>query len=91
MCRRCNIIFFHHRKDGISNLNNITIYRVAIENAILGNYKVAKKLCSMTSEIIPALHRKIASREQRSSYVKHIEEEAKAKDRKASSYRDRGD
>ncbi|MGK3761534.1 MAG: pentatricopeptide repeat protein, partial [Bacillariaceae sp.] len=83
--------FLSSSKDGNTRVNNITIYRVAIENAILGNYKVAKKLCSMTSEIIPALHRKIASREQRSSYVKHIEEEAKAKDRKASSYRDRGD
>ncbi|OEU15723.1 hypothetical protein FRACYDRAFT_136750, partial [Fragilariopsis cylindrus CCMP1102] len=58
--------FLSSSKDGNTRVNNITIYRVAIENAILENYEVAKKLCSMTSEHISALHRKIASREQRS-------------------------
>jgi len=53
-------------------VNNTTIYRVAMENAISGNYEIAKKIALMTSEFIPALHRKIASQEQRSSYMKDI-------------------
>jgi len=50
-------------------VNNITIYRVATENAALGNFETAKKLAAMMTEYVPALHRRIKSREQRALYV----------------------
>jgi len=57
-------------------VNNITTYRVATENAALGNFDVARKLASMMTEYVPALHRGIRSREQRSLYVKEWVESA---------------
>jgi len=37
----------------------------------LGNFETAKKLASMMTEYVPALHRRIKSREQRSLYVEN--------------------
>eukprot|EP00536_Pseudo-nitzschia_multiseries_P000602 jgi/Psemu1/179031/e_gw1.7.165.1 len=58
-------------------VNNITTYRVATENAALGNFDIARNLASMMTEYVPALHRGIRSREQRSSYVNEFVEPAK--------------
>jgi pentatricopeptide repeat protein len=55
---------------GVRNtLNNITIYRVASEHAALGNFERAKALAKQMTEFVPALHRRIRSKEQRSLYL----------------------
>jgi pentatricopeptide repeat protein len=48
-----------------SLISNKTLYRLATANADAGNFEIAKRLASMTSEVIPVLHRKIKSKEQR--------------------------
>ena len=74
-----------NNKDEERKINNITIYRIAVENARVGNYDVAKELASMTTEVIPALYRKIFSREKnkkkRTSSIDDIKKEWE-KDRK---------
>lgn len=50
-------------------VNNITIYRVATENAAQGNFEVARDLASKMTEYVPALDRRITSREQRSRHL----------------------
>lgn len=51
-------------------VNNKTLYRVALANVEAGNLEEGKRLASLTSEVIPVLHRKIRSMEQRQLYVK---------------------
>ena len=50
-------------------VNNITIYRVAAEQTTLGNFEKAKGLADQMTEYVPALHRRIKSKEQRSLYL----------------------
>ena len=50
-------------------VNNITIYRVAAEHTTLGNFEKAKGLADQMTEYVPALHRRIKSKEQRSLYL----------------------
>ncbi|VEU43580.1 unnamed protein product [Pseudo-nitzschia multistriata] len=57
-------------KGSPGSINNITIYRVAKEHAALGNFDKARELAETMTEHVPALHRGIRSREQRSSYVR---------------------
>ncbi len=52
-----------------NTVNNITIYRVASEQATLGNFEMAKALADEMTEYVPALHRRIRSKEQRSLYL----------------------
>jgi len=66
-------------------VNNITTYRVATENAVRGNFDVARKLASMMTEYVPALHRGIKSREQRFLHVKEFVGTAKRGSNKGSS------
>ena len=50
-------------------VNNITIYRVASEQTQLGKFETAKALAEQMTEYVPALHRRIRSKEQRSQYL----------------------
>ena len=50
-------------------VNNITIYRVVSEHTALGNFERAKALAEQMTEYVPALHRRIKSKEQRSLYL----------------------
>jgi len=54
-------------------VNNKTIYRAAVANAIGGKIEVAKDLASLTSETIPLLARKIKTNEQRHCHLEAIQ------------------
>lgn len=55
-----------------SVVNNKAIYRVAIANANLGNFEIARKLASVMTEPAPNLLRAIGSREQRRNHLEHL-------------------
>eukprot|EP00535_Pseudo-nitzschia_heimii_P005261 CAMPEP_0197177728 /NCGR_PEP_ID=MMETSP1423-20130617/3233_1 /TAXON_ID=476441 /ORGANISM="Pseudo-nitzschia heimii, Strain UNC1101" /LENGTH=777 /DNA_ID=CAMNT_0042627327 /DNA_START=238 /DNA_END=2571 /DNA_ORIENTATION=+ len=59
-----------------NTVNNITIYRVASENADRGNFDRAKSLAARMTERNPALLRRIRSKEQRSLYLQEAAAEA---------------
>mmetsp|Transcript_35409 Transcript_35409/g.55120 ORF Transcript_35409/g.55120 Transcript_35409/m.55120 type:complete len:326 (+) Transcript_35409:1-978(+) len=46
-------------------VNNKTLYRLATANADAGNFEIANRLASLTSEVIPILHRKIKEKQRR--------------------------
>jgi pentatricopeptide repeat protein len=69
------------RSDQSRNVNNKTLYRVAIANADMGNFDVARKLASSTSEYIAVLHRNIDSKEQRFIHVQQMKKRQESLDR----------
>jgi pentatricopeptide repeat protein len=56
-------------QDVRNTLNNITIYRVASENADVGNFERAKSLAKQMTEYNSALYRRTKSKEQRVLYL----------------------
>jgi pentatricopeptide repeat protein len=59
-----------------NTVNNITIYRVASEHVTLGNCERAKALAEKMTERVPALHRRIKSKEQREQYIQETMEDS---------------
>lgn len=52
-----------------NTINNTTIHRVASEELRLGDFERAKVLALQMTEYVPALHRKIRSKEERYLYL----------------------